>query len=221
MLLDIIGNPVLAHVIERIKMAIENVVVATTLDPSDDELVEVAEDYGALTFRGSVDDVLERIWEAADTFKADRIVDVTGDCPLVDPQTITKMLAYEHDYVSNIFPRSWPDGLDVQVYTREVLNKINEHVKDPVHRSHTGWNAIHYRAGFDFSYQDIVAPDRYRLPDWGLTIDTEEDYTVLKRIFEHFGHNKFSTTEVMDFLFKNPSVLTNRNIRRKDPQFES
>lgn len=122
----ILGRPMLARLIERVSAArlIDQIIVATTGNPADDPVQALAETLGVGCHRGSEEDVLNRVLDAAHEFSADLIVEITGDCPLCDPGVIDSIVstyqAHSYDYVSNILKRTFPRGLDVQVFPTRV-----------------------------------------------------------------------------------------------------
>ena len=142
---EIYGKPVLQWMVERVKLAevVDDIVIATTLNSEEIVLLCIEENY--LHFVGYVEeDVLSRVYRTAILYEADIIVDLTGDCPLVDPIHISLLVKEVKDnhygYASNIRPRSWPDGFDVQVYKRDILEMLHRNIQDPKDRQHTGWN---------------------------------------------------------------------------------
>ena len=104
---------------------LSQIVVATSENTADDLLAEHIRELGFSVYRGAEDDVLHRILQAATIYEADIVVRITGDCPLVDPKIVDKAIAVlmdnNCDYVSNVFPPTYPDGLDVEVFRYSVL----------------------------------------------------------------------------------------------------
>ena len=221
---SIIGKPVLQHVIERIKMSksVDQVVVATTENAEDYPLCAIAMSMGELWFRGSEDDVLGRVTEASANFQSDIIVDITADCPFVDPDMIDNLVHVYRDnigrldYVSNVLPPTWPNGFDIQVYDYETLRFLSDNVEGEL-REHTGWNARNYKR--ELRTKNVPAPEKYTHPEVRVTLDTPEDFTVIKTIFESFGDNKFSAEDLMEFLFVHPELtMINGHIVQSDPE---
>ena len=189
-LLPLSGRPVLAHVVKRARDSgvLDEVVVATTDAPLDDPVAELASKLGAMVFRGSESDVLSRYAGAAETFSADIVVRITADCPLVDPEVLAEMVVrfqdlrksdQRADVLTNARVRSFPRGLDVEIFTREALNAANAEATAPHQREHVT----------PFLYEN---PSRFRIVDqlreedasrYRLTLDTAEDYELLNRIF--------------------------------------
>jgi spore coat polysaccharide biosynthesis protein SpsF len=227
-LLKINDKPVLQHLIERIKKSkqVTHVCIATSTHKQDDPIVELCKKLKINYFRGSEDDVLLRVTKAASYMKAAFVVDITGDCPLVDPELIDifiKTLKKEKlNYIGNIIIRSFADGFDIQVYSKSLLDFVNYLVMDKNHRAHTGWNIIKYQKSIEnLRDKHILAPVKYHKPEWGLTLDTREDFMLLYIIlFSHFNRsgkkNKFTYEDVMEMLLENISLLDiNNDIKRK------
>ena len=126
-LMNFCGKTNLEHIVERLKRSkyIDEVVVATTINKEDDSIVELCNNIGCKYYRGSEDDVLLRVLEATKSISAEIIVEITGDCPVIDWRhtdiLIEKFFSAKYDYVSNIIERSFPRGFDVQVFPVTVL----------------------------------------------------------------------------------------------------
>ena len=216
------GIPMLGHLINRLKSIdlIGEIVLATTVNPKDDLLVEYAHNQQISFFRGSEDDVMSRVIDAADSVGADLIVDITGDCPIIDPllikETVHMFFISNVDYVSNAHIRSFPDGMDCQVFRLRTLKKSASMTNDRLDREHV---TLHIRNNPEiFSHAHYVSPSESYWPELGLTLDEVADYTFLKRIIEHFGSNRslFSCLDVIELLRKNPEwVKINQSVQRK------
>ena len=138
---DIAGETMLAHVVARVRAArtIDEVVIATSTHPGDDQLVREADRLGAGVFRGSEADVLSRYLGAARQFSASVIVRVTSDCPLLEPSVVdhvVESLRWDVDYASNTHQRTFPRGLDVEALFRETLERIASKATSPQAREH-------------------------------------------------------------------------------------
>jgi spore coat polysaccharide biosynthesis protein SpsF len=141
-LLPILGQPMIVRQLERIRRArrVDRVLVATSVDPSDDLLADVVQAAGVAVFRGALDDVLDRFHAAAASVGPEHVVRLTGDCPLVDPalvdHIVAEHLAHGADYTSNSLQRSWPDGLDVEVMRMAALAEARRIAELPSEREH-------------------------------------------------------------------------------------
>ena len=137
------NKPLLFHLIDRINKCkqINKVVVATSKNSLDDLLYDLCLSKKINVFRGSLDDLLDRYFKCAKKFKADHIVRITSDCPLIDPKiidsVIKKYLSVKNlDYMSNIHPPSYPDGFDVEIFSFKALRKAHVTAKNNFEREH-------------------------------------------------------------------------------------
>lgn len=145
-LLDLAGQPMLVHVVERVKGArtIQDIVVATTNDPSDDPIEQACAARGYACFRGSLHDVLDRYYQAARASRAGVIVRITADCPLIDPAVVDRTVEAFHspntDFCANRLPPPWgrtlPIGLDVEVVSFTALERAWKEADQPFQREH-------------------------------------------------------------------------------------
>jgi spore coat polysaccharide biosynthesis protein SpsF len=221
-LMPILGQPMLVRIFQRLKLArtLDDIVVATTDSPSDDAVVEAMNYMGAHTFRGSEEDVLDRVVKAAQSVDADIIVEITGDCPLIDPGLVDKLvgdfLVGGADFVSNILPHTTPRGTDVRVFRTSDLAEINRTSKDPADHEHV---SLHFWEHLDrytcrnveMDLPDVVAEIR-------LTVDTEEDLALVTKIYEGLYEKNpaFSLVDVLDYLNAHPDLLElNRHVEQK------
>jgi spore coat polysaccharide biosynthesis protein SpsF (cytidylyltransferase family) len=138
----LLGRPMIRFMVERVRKSrrADTVLVATSTDPSDDPLAAVLTQAGIDVYRGSLPDVLGRFVAAARSRGALRVVRLTGDCPLIDADlidgVIDRLIALQLDYASNIEPRRWPDGLDVEAMTMEALEAAASEASQPREREH-------------------------------------------------------------------------------------
>lgn len=230
-LLPMAGKPALWWMINRALLAklVDYVVVATTNNPENESIMNFADQNHkglyAYAYNGEEDDVIGRVISCAKYYAADIIVDITGDCPMVDPRHIDYLVEIlidnsKLDYTSNdIVNRSWPDGLDIQVYWIDALMRCQRRF-NPI--QHCGYNIGLRNA--HFNTHCWIAPAEYNWPELGLTLDTPEDYEILCRLFAKFSGfpNKpdpgFKAEDVIEFLRKNPDWITNKNVKRKTPE---
>lgn len=200
----IVGKPCLQRVIERVQLAtkIEQIVVATSEEPQDDVIHYLCEKLRVNCFRGSETDVLHRYVGAADAFDANPIVRVTGDCPLIDPGVLNALVdAYSSNFghfVANNLERSFPLGLDAEVFSRELLGQAQiaedysaEHVTEWMRRQP---DCINLRAPEDLS-------------GIRLTLDTRDDLTAIRAIYRSFTSKKYvSTADVLWLIERRPEI---------------
>ena len=211
------GQPLIAHVVERVRQAehVDQLLVATTTRPADDALVDWCADAGVDFFRGHEHDVLDRYLRAARTCAARGVVRVTGDCPLVDPGVIDQVIAKFHrdkmDYVSNVDPPTFPDGLDVEVIAIEALECAAREATLPSDREHVT-TFIRQR------------PDRFRigcvrhepsLADQRWTVDEPEDWRLVEAIYDQLPDQRYDMASVLEILARQPHL---REINRAIPR---
>ena len=221
-LLPVDGVPLLGHLVRRLRAvpSLSDIVLATTVNPTDDVLVTFARDFGIRCFRGSEDDVMGRVVGAAASAAADVVVEITGDCPLIDPQIVETVIrtfrANDADYVSNAHVRSFPDGMDVQVFRLATLQKSAAMTTAPLDREHV---TLHIRNHPElFRPVHVVAPPALHWPELGLTLDEPGDYALIQQVMEHLGpaNPLFGCGEILTLLRANPTwVELNRNVVRK------
>ena len=221
-LLPALGQPMLHHLFNRLRAvpSIDEIVLATTVNATDDVLVEFAAGEGIAAYRGSEQDVMMRVAGAAESAEADVIVEITGDCPIIDPdiveQTIQMYLHHDAAYVSNAHVRSHPDGMDTQIFRLETLKRSAAMTDHPLDREHV---SLHMRNHPElFPKVHLVAPPSLWWPELGLTLDEEADYRLLKQIIETLGpvDPLFGCLEVIRLLKRNPEwVNINRAVVRK------
>ena len=220
---DIAGQPMLAWVVDRARLAesVTEVVVATTTDPADDAIETFCRERDDFVFRGSVFDVLDRFYQAARQFQADVIVRLTADCPLIDPividRTVAALLQSGADFTANRLPPPWkrtyPIGLDTEVATFTALERAWREARLPHEREHV----------MPYLYEE---PDRFKIlvvdahQDYGQmrwTVDTPEDLEAVRKIFELFGDRKdFGWLEVLELVDAHPELgQLNMDVRHK------
>lgn len=139
---EVAGRPVLAWMLDRLKAVsnVDTLAVITSTLPQDNYIEELCHKEGVLCFRGSETDLLDRHYQAGLHFKADAVIKVPSDCPLIDPSVVEKVVSVyrnnEFDYVSNLHPPSWPDGMDVEVMSMEALAQAWKEADKPFQREH-------------------------------------------------------------------------------------
>lgn len=217
----------LEHIVARLRRSkyIDEVVVATTVNDTDMPVVELCEKIGCQYYRGSEDDVLVRVLEAAKSVEADIIVEITGDCPVIDwrhiDYLIEKYLESNYDYISNTIERTFPRGFDTQVFSVSVLEKVKELTKSPVDREHV--SLYIYTNPDKFKLCNWEAEGLMKHPELGITLDNNDDYELIKDIYErlYWKDNDFSAEDVVNLLLSDKSLYSRAQDRhRKDPLIE-
>jgi len=184
-LLDIAGQTMLARVVHRTRRStqLSDVVVATSTLPSDDAIVAECARLNAPVARGSEQDVLARYHQAAVEHRADVVVRITSDCPMIDPEVIDRVvaayLAKRPDYASNTLQRSYPRGLDVEVMSMEALATAWREAVEPEERIHV--TPFLYRHPERFELAKVVAPADMSASRW--TVDTPEDLAFARALY--------------------------------------
>lgn len=213
----------LGHLFSRLRAvpSLDAVVLATTTNEADDPLVDFARAEGVEAFRGSEADVMNRVIGAAAHGRADVVVEITGDCPVIDQRIIEQCLRmFKHnpcDYLSNASVRSYPDGMDVQVFPLEILRKSASMTQDRLDHEHV---TLHIRNNPGvFRQVHLLAPPDLHWPDLGLTLDEPSDYELLRRLIEHFSaasNPLFSCGEAIAVLRSKPEwIALNKGVARK------
>lgn len=208
-LLELGGETVLGRVVRRLRRSrqISNIVVATTTEPADEAIVAECDRLQVLCFCGSERDVLDRYDQAAHANAAEAVVRVTSDCPLIDPELVDKTVELfrdEHaDYASNVFPRTYPRGLDTEVFTFDALGRAWREAREPHQREHvTPYLYEHPRIFKLVSLSGAADYSHYR---W--TLDTREDLELLRAIYSRLdGGDAFSWREVLRLMEREPEL---------------
>ncbi len=212
-LLDLAGRPLLSRMIERLRLAKKPdlIVVATTTEPGDDAIAELCRQEHWECFRGHPTDLIDRHLRCADAYGATVVAKVPSDVPVVDPALVDEVFALfesgDYDYVSNLHPASFPDGLDCEVFSLAALRVAAQEVTRDFEREHTTsflWdNPQRFRIG------SITTPDGV---DYSLThrwtIDYDEDYRFLQAIFStlYEVNPMFSWQDLTAFLQSRPDI---------------
>lgn len=213
-----LGKTMLAHMVERVKGAVslDDIVVATTVNATDDVIVEEAGRLGVKYYRGSEDNVMSRVLEAAQFHQGDIIVELTGDCPLLDPALIelavARYFACEVDYLSNLddeqFERglAHPLGFAVQVFSAAILADAYSRTDDPLDLEHVSRPL--YRTPDRYSVKYLSAPENQRGPHMSVTLDTREDFRVICAVLEALypQNPQFTIEDVVAFLSAHPEI---------------
>jgi len=209
------GRPLLAWILDRLGAAreLDGIVIATSTAPADDALEAFAAEHGVACVRGSEDDVVARLLGAAARWSADAVARITGDCPLVDPGIVDDVVrafrarAWELDYAGNVYPSTFPHGLDVEVYTRRLLERLDCEIDDPFYRD---WFSAYVREHADrFTWVNVTCADaRPGLRALRWTVDHPEDLRFVDEIFRRLGEGGrvFGMGEVLALLEREPAL---------------
>ena len=206
----ILGRPMLELQIERVMRAsrIDRLTIATSTDPSDDLVEQFCSERDLSCFRGSLEDVLDRYYQAVMAIGANQIVRLTGDCPLSDPELIDEVIDHhlkgQYDYTSNVLELTYPDGLDVEVFSAQALEIAWNEAELPSQREHVTFYFIQNPGCFDLGSVRGVKD----LSDFRWTVDYEEDFKLVSEIYQalYAGTPEFRMQDVIQFLRHNPSI---------------
>ena len=217
----ILGEPMLARQIERIRRSqlVDQHMVATSSDSSDDAIERLCNELRLPCFRGSLNDVLDRFYNAAKSYAPDHVVRLTADCPLIDPEIMDKAIRFhtqgDYDYASNTLDPSFPDGLDVEVFRFSCLAQAWQAAKLPSQREHVTpfiyGNPQRFRLGSFRNERDLS------LLRW--TVDEPEDFEFVTQVYQALypSNPDFRTSDVLRLLDNNPSLLSlNAEYQRND-----
>lgn len=209
-LAPVLGVPMLFRQVERLRRSktIDRLIVATSVDPGDDEIVGHCAQEGVDCFRGSLDDVLDRVYRAAASHNPEHVVRLTGDCPLTDPGVLDDVVAFylagKYDYASNAVEPTFPDGLDVEVsrfacletaWREAQLASEREHITLFIYRRPERFRIGHYK----------IAPSLAHLR-W--TVDEPRDLEFVRRVYEALypANPAFAMRDVLRYLEEHPEV---------------
>jgi len=217
-LMDLEGETVLARVLNRLRRAslITDLLVATTDRAEDDAIVKECRSLSVSVSRGDQDDVLDRYFRAAQLAKADVVVRITSDCPLIDPdvtdKTIAAFLETRPDYAANSLVLTYPRGLDTEVMSFAALGKAWQGARKPYEREHV--TPYIYEHPTDFKLLSVTDDEDHSKQRW--TVDTAEDLEFVRAIYARLKSSSFPWREVLDLLDREPALLElNRAVMQK------
>ena len=220
---DLCGKPFIWHVVNRLKFVhlLDHIVLATTDRPSDDKLYYWAKENGVDVYRGSESNVLNRYYEAANYAKADIIVRITADDPFKEPGLIDKAINTlqegGYDFVCNNCPPSYPEGLDIEVFTKAALDKEEELSTSNFEREHVTQYIYHHPEKFKmFNISNIGENLSYLR--W--TVDTKKDFQMIARIYSFLYKNDseiFYMNDILLLLKGHPEIeMMNSDVTRSE-----
>lgn len=213
------GVPMIEVLLARLGRAeeVDEVVVATSVDACNQPLFDHVGSLGFQCYRGSENDVLDRYVQAARLAKADVVVRITGDCPLVDPALVDEAIrlfrASKADYLSNVSPPTFPDGLDIEVFTAHALEKAARETALPFDREHV---TPYLRTNSQFRQSGFRHSDDLSQLRW--TVDELADYEVMSKVFAHFSPDiQFGWPQVLQLQRSQPEIFhINKNLIRNE-----
>lgn len=217
---EIVGKPMLWHVIQRVKSSklIDKVIVATTTSKDDAQIIKLAEENATDSYAGSEEDVLDRFYQATSQFKADVIVRLTADCPLIDPEIVDRAISYflegGFDFVHTGL--SFPDGVaDTDVFAYSVLEKTWKEAKKPSEREHV----TPYMHNHPELFRIGVVENNENLSHIRLSVDREEDLTLVRKIYRYLykPESIFHMKDILRLLKEKPELM---EINKGIPRYE-
>lgn len=218
----ILGKPMFFYIVERIKRVslIDDVVIATSEEKSNDIIRKLCQEHGINCFSGSEIDVLDRFYKAAKQYKADIVLRITADCPLIDPNIIKKILqifleSWEYDFLGlatgagaateKFDKKRFPDGLDTEIFTFKVLENAWNHAISPLDREHV--TPYIWKRPEKFRIFTYTSDIDYSELRW--TVDNQEDFEVIEAIYKNLYPQKpdFGLEDILKFFEINPILL--------------
>lgn len=213
------GVPMIELLFKRLSWAkqLDKIILATSDDPRNQPLIDHVQQLGYDIYRGSENDVLDRYYQAAKMYKADIVVRITGDCPLIDPKLVDNALIFFQeksvDYVSNTCPPTYPDGLDTEIFTFAALKQAAQQAKKPFEREHV--TPFIKESGLFNLYCIQHTQD---CSDQRWTVDEYEDFEVVNNIFEHFHPRlDFDWIKILELSRSQPHLFkANQHLTRNE-----
>lgn len=206
---EVLGKPLLGYQIERLRRVrlADDVIVATTTGRTDQAIVDFCRQHGVSFYRGSEQDVLSRYFEAACGHEADTVVRVTSDCPLIDPKVIDQVIQAHRnsenvDYTSNILERTYPRGMDCEVFSFSALEQAHREAKEQPEREHV--TPFIYRRPERFWMHSVQYREDCSRHRW--TVDTPEDYELIRCMLESLAAKMpdFTLEDCLELIDRNP-----------------
>lgn len=212
------ATDVLTYVTSRCKkiQVVDEVIVATSTLPQDDAVEVWCQEHDVTCFRGSEEDVLDRYVQCAHAYKPDYVMRVTADCPFVDYELASRVVASMVEQRKDVMRLvgAMPRGLAVELISYEALLRIHEVGKEQRHREHVTYYAYEYAK--EFTFAEYAVPSDRLHPEFRITLDTEEDYALCVAIAEYFTDELMSSVDVIQFLLDHPEVAKlNAHIEQK------
>ena len=208
-LAEIEGKPMLWQVADRVRRAtlVDRIVVATSMNPADDAIEAMCREYRIPCYRGNEHDVLDRYYQAARVEKAAQVVRITADCPLIDPEVIDRVIRRfqegDVDYASNAMVRSFPDGLDTEVFSFSALEQAWRGARKASEREHV----TPYLRLEKFRTASVENVPQLSHAHYRWTVDEKQDLEFVREVYRAFrGKGSFGMMDILKLLGENPSL---------------
>jgi len=226
-LAEVEGHSMLWHLVQRLRHSkfAPEIIIATTTSERDNPILDIAAELGVKSYVGSEDDVLDRYYQTALNFKIDIIIRITADCPLIDPEVFDKVLIFylenDYDYVSNTRPPTFPDGLDVEIYSFKTLEQAWKDAKLASEREHVTYyirnNNKIFKLGnvnYDGDYTEDLSKLRW-------TVDEKEDLEFVKAVFKNLYKKKkiFLMNDIIELMKEKPELMRINNQYERNEGF--
>lgn len=221
---SVAGRPLLSYLVDRLQRVrlADMLLIATTVSDTDLPIVDFCTQHQLPVFRGSEEDVLQRYREAAESVEAHAVVRVTADCPVIDPAIVDNAIqlflnARDADYVSNTIERTYPRGMDVEVFTFDALREADAMAVRAHEREHVTPFIYQHTERYTLKHLTQDSPDE----DWRWTVDTPEDFCLIAKMIEELGGHtgRFNLSEMRAFMLRRPELAAlNGHIRQKELQ---
>lgn len=219
---EVLHKPLLSYQLERLRRVrnVDEIIIATTVNETDQPIVDWCQRESVPVYRGSEEDVLSRYYEAAAHYQADAVVRITSDCPLIDPHVVERIVRFyldheqEIDYVSNTLERSYPRGMDTEVFSFQVLKQAYREGLMPADREHV--TPYIYRNPEKFRLASLTSEQDLSFHRW--TVDTPEDFELVRRLLETLypQNPEFTMSDALFLLERNPGwVQINSMVEQK------
>ena len=202
-------NPMVYYVIKQLQNCklLDAVVIATTNLPEDDTLANFVKDMGISLFRGNPNDVLDRYYQCAKEFSFSDIVRITSDNPLIDPTivdlVISKYLEGEFSYVTNFYPRTFPQGTETEVFSFRNLEDVWKNAKKPSEREHV--TPFIYNNPNKFKIFNVSNPENLSNLRW--TVDTENDFNLVEKILKKIKNRPVLMKDILELFKQQPNLI--------------
>ena len=204
------GKEIILHLLDRLSLSkkITKIIIAIPNSKENDKLYNLLKKHNFLVFRGSENNVLNRYYNCAKKFEANHILRITGDCPLVDSKLVDKLIkkyqANKVDYASNVIERTFPDGIDMEIFSFKSLKIANENVILKSDKEHV--TDYFLRSNYFSKLNLIKQKDNFSF--LRITLDNKNDFLLIKKIFNYFKSKNFDLNDIINFYKKNKLIFT-------------
>lgn len=220
---DILGKPLLWHIINRLQFAkrVDEIVIATTTKKQDEPIREMAKQYNIACFSGSQEDLIDRLYQAAKLYRANALMRVTADCPLVDPKIVDMTVSFyeenkdKYEHVTTGRPyATFPQGLDAEIFSFSLMERLWKEVRDPFFRE--WFSVLVYENQQEF--KSYCIKNDIDLSHIRLTVDYKEDLELVRYVFERlYSESKcFFLEDILRLYRQEPERFTNLGYERDE-----